>query len=374
MNDILKTYRRDLHQIPELAFDLFKTHEYLKKELIRMGYEPIVMAKTGLVISKKGLSSEAILFRTDMDGLPVHENLDVSFQSTHKGNMHACGHDGHMAMMLSFASYCSTLSNLKKTIVMIFQPAEEGPGGASVMIEEGLFEMFHITACYGIHLYPGLEEGLYGLTPGPMMAQNAEFDISITGKSAHGGQPHQGIDAIVAAAHLVSSYQSIVSRRVNPLEKVVLSIGTIHGGEARNIIAQEVRLSGTLRAFNQDLYHDVKTWMRQIDQGIETQYQVKIINHIKDYYPPVINDIGLFNNLKDSLKPSSYKVIEPMTVSEDFAFYQQKVPGIFVMLGTKNEILGYVHPLHSCYFNFDECVLEKGVLLYQNILKLHQVI
>ena len=123
------------------------------------------------------------------------KNLDVSFQSTHKGNMHACGHDGHMAMMLSFASYCSTLSNLKKTIVMIFQPAEEGPGGASVMIEEGLFEMFHITACYGIHLYPGLEEGLYGLTPGPMMAQNAEFDISITGKSAHGGQPHQGIDA-----------------------------------------------------------------------------------------------------------------------------------------------------------------------------------
>lgn len=374
MTDDLKKYRRELHQIPELGFDLFLTSKYIQNELIQMGYTPRQMAKTGWVIHKDGLSKEAILFRTDMDALPVKEETGTDFISKHHGKMHACGHDGHMAMMLGFAKFIAKQQELKKTVVMIFQPAEEGPGGAKVMIEEGLFDLYDIKAVYGIHLYPGLTEGLYGLVDGPMMAQNGEFDITITGKSSHGAQPHLGDDAMIAASQLIQGYQTIISRKVNPLDSVVITIGTIHGGQARNIIAQNVSLSGTMRAFKTDVYLKVKQWMHQIDRGIEMQYAVKIDNHIEDYYPPVTNDHTLFENLRNSLSRDQYHMIEPMTVSEDFAFYQQKVPGVFVMLGSRNEEKGYVHPLHSCYFNFDEKILLKGVELYKHILHIHHVI
>jgi hippurate hydrolase len=374
MSKTLKAYRRELHQIPEIGFDLFKTSRYLYDALTSMGYEPIQMAKTGWVIAKQGKSDQAILFRTDMDALPVKEETDVSFKSHHEGSMHACGHDGHMSMMLGFAAYVSTLTHLEKTIVMIFQPAEEGPGGAKVMIEEGLFKRYQIEAVYGIHLYPGLLEGLYGLVDGPMMAQNGEFDLVIKGKSAHGAMPHQGSDAMIAASQLISSYQSIISRNLNPLDAGVITVGKIMGGEARNIIAKEVFMSGTIRAFKPSVYHMMKERIHQIDQGISQAFHVEIINDIKDYYPPVINDHHLFESLKYALQPSEYKLIEPMTVSEDFAFYQQHVPGVFVMLGSRNEKKGYIHPLHSCFFNFDEVILEKGVKLYQTILKIHHVI
>ena len=374
MIDRLKTFRRDLHQIPEIGFDLDLTSRYIYDVLTDLGYHPISMAKTGWVISKAGKTQDAIMFRTDMDALPVDEKTGCDFQSKHPGKMHACGHDGHMAMMLGFAAYVSTLKHLEKTIVMIFQPAEEGPGGAKVMIQEGLFERFNIKACYGIHLYPGLDEGLYGLVDGPMMAQNGEFDGVVEGTSSHGALPHLGHDAILATAQLIQGYQSILSRRLNPLDRAVLTVGTLHGGEARNIIAKQVNFSGTMRAFDPVVYEQMKTWMKEIEQGIEISYRVKIHNEVKDYYPPVINDHDLFSNLKNALKEDQYKIIDPMPVSEDFAFYQQKAPGVFVMLGSKNEKKGYIHPLHSDQFQFDEHILIRGVELYQTILKIHQVI
>ena len=374
MSKTLMDYRRELHQIPELGFDLYKTSEYIEHELIHMGYKPRRMAKTGWVIHKEGKSKQAILFRTDMDALPVKEETNVQFLSKHEGKMHACGHDGHMAMMLGFASYVQKQNDLNYTVVMIFQPAEEGPGGAKVMIEEGLFDLYDIKACYGIHLYPGLEEGLYGLVKGPMMAQNGEFDITIKGKSSHGGQPHLGDDAIVASSALIQGFQTIISRKVNPLDSVVITVGTISGGEARNIVSHEVKLSGTMRAFRNDTYQSVKKWMKQFSDGIEMQYHVKIDHQMVDYYPAVVNDSKFVEDLKNSLNQNQYQMIEPMTVSEDFAFYQQKVPGVFVMLGSKNEAKGYHYPLHSCYFNFDERILDKGVELYIHLLKLHQAL
>ncbi len=258
------------------------------------------------------------------------------------------------------------------TIVMIFQPAEEGPGGAKVMIEEGLFDMFDIKHVFGIHLYPELDEGLYGLVDGPMMARNGEFDLTISGKSAHAAQPHMGVDAIQAAGHLITSYHEIVSRSIDPFDQAVITIGTIHGGEARNIIAQTVRMSGTIRAFRDEVYEQIKFRMRKIDQGLSLAFDVKIDNNIMDYYPAVNNDHQLFLKLSQTLNASSYRLIKPMTFAEDFAFYQQKVPGMFVMLGTRREDLGYIHPLHSCYFNFDERVLIKGVQLYQTILAMFE--
>ncbi len=370
----LKQYRRDLHQIPELAFDLFLTHAYIKKELESMGYETEVVAKTGIITHKKGMSSESIAFRSDMDALPVDEKTHASFSSKHPHKMHACGHDGHMAMLLGFAEYVATLDDLNKTVVFIFQPAEEGPGGAKVIIEEGIFEKYNISHIFGIHLYPGLDEGLYGLVDGPMLAQNGEFNLSVKGKSAHAAQPHLGSDAILAAATLVRDYHTIVSRNLNPLDSAVITVGTIHGGEARNIIANEVKISGTIRAFNTDVYELLKKRMHAIDHGIEIAFDVKVENDIMDYYPPVINDHQLYEMVKSSLDPNTYQTLIPMMFAEDFAFYQKKVPGLFLMIGTKNEKKAFVHPLHSCYFNFDEIVLSKGVEIYKKILKLMNIV
>jgi hippurate hydrolase len=368
--DKLTKIRRDLHQIPELAFDLFMTHDYLMSILKTLRFDLEVVAKTGIIAYRKGDSLDAIAFRSDMDALPVSEMTGVPFKSRYDGKMHACGHDGHMTMLLGFAEYLSSLKSLKKSVVLIFQPAEEGPGGAKIICDAGIFEKYHIKHVFGIHLYPNLTEGKYGLVDGPMMAQNSEFDLEIMGQSAHAAQPHLGKDAILAASHLLSGYHTIVSRFINPLKSGVLTIGTIHGGEARNILANHVKISGTIRSFHDETHHIIKQKMRDIDESIEKAYQVKINNHIEDYYPVVSNDHYLFKQLKETLPSGSYEDIEPMMAAEDFAFYQKKVPGVFVMLGTKNESLGYIHPLHSCYFNFDEVVLQKGVMLYQHILSM----
>jgi len=205
------------------------------------------------------------------------------------------------------------------------------------------------------------------------MAQNGEFDINIKGISAHGAQPHQSKDAILATAHLINQYQSIVSRFLDPLMPAVVTIGTICGGEARNIIAQSVQLTGTIRTFNQDIYQLIKSSIHKINEGIETAFQVKINLDIKDYYPPVINDHQLFKESILGLNQDEHSIIKPMMFAEDFSFYQQIVPGLLIMLGTKNEDLGLIHPLHSCYFNFREHVLIKGVEWFDRIAKLYQV-
>jgi len=373
-DEILTQYRKDLHQIPELAFDLYETHAYVKKTLEMMGYLTETVARTGLIAQKKGKLKDSIAFRSDMDALPVAEMTKMEFPSKHPGKMHACGHDGHMSMLLGFAGLIAAMELKRESIVFIFQPAEEGPGGAKIIIEQGIFEKYNIKKIFGIHLYPELEEGLYGLVNGPMMAQNGEFNLRIKGKSAHGAQPHMAIDAILAASQLINQYHTIVSRTIDPLDTAVLTVGTIEAGEARNIIAKEAYITGTIRSFNNEVYGIIKKRMREIDAGISKSFQVEIDNLIMDYYPPVINDESLFSMLKSSLNENQYKLIKPMMFAEDFAFYQQKVPGMFVMLGTRNEEKGFVHPLHSCYFNFDELVLSKGVELYLHICKILNII
>jgi amidohydrolase len=372
--DYVKQHRINLHQIPELAFDLFKTEAYIKAELKKLGYKTINVAKTGVIAIKLGKSKETIAFRSDMDALSVVEETGLKYQSKHPGKMHACGHDGHMAMLLGFAKYLTTIKDLKKNVMLVFQPAEEGPGGAKIIVESGIFKKYNVKAIFGIHLYPDLEEGKYGLVDGPMMAQNGEFDLLVKGTSAHGAQPHKGNDAIVASGNLVVQYQNIVARFLNPLQPSVVTIGTIGGGEARNIIAHSVKMSGTVRSFNTANYLAIKKGLTQINKGIEQSFKVKVAMDFRDYYPPVINDHELFNKVAAVLPKSEVKAIEPMMFAEDFAFYQQAMPGMFIMLGTRNTKLGYTHPLHSCYFNFKEEVLTRGVELYAHILKAMAVI
>jgi amidohydrolase len=363
----LMDIRRDLHRIPEIGFDLFKTHAYVKRALESMGYATRVTARTGLIAKKEGKTTEAIAFRSDMDALSVTERTGASFASEHEGKMHACGHDGHMAILLNFAHYVSTKKNLEKTIVFIFQPAEEGPGGAKVIIEEGMLETYHVQKIVGFHVNPALPEGVIGIKDGPMMARNGEFTITIQGKSAHAAKPHEGKDAILVASSLVSAYQSIVSRTVDPLSTAVLTVGTVHGGEARNIIAQSVVMTGTIRAFDDGLYHEIKERIKGINRAHEIAYDVDITTEILDYYPPVINDKELYETVSDLLSDAERHILEPMMYAEDFAFYQRKIPGLFMMIGTRNEKLGFVHPLHSCYFNFRASVLTKALSVYDRI-------
>lgn len=362
MLEKLTKYRRDLHQIPELGFDLEKTYQYVKKELISFGYEPITYAKTGLVAIKKGKKHTAVAFRADMDALPVTEMCDVDFKSKHEGKMHACGHDGHTAMLLGFAEFVSKQTLLNESIVFIFQPAEEGPGGAEVMIKEGALKDFNVTKIFGLHLFPGLAEGLIGIKEGPFLARNAEIEFIVKGKSAHGAQPHQGVDAILAASNLVVGLNQIVSRYTDPLDPAVITVGTINGGEAGNIIANEVKLTGTVRAFTDQTFNVLKTQILRTVNAIKEQFNVQMGGFIfNEFYPAVCNDKELYKLVTETFPSNELVNLPYFMFSEDFAYYQKEVPGIFSFIGTKNEEKDYIYPLHNNKFNFDEKVLVNGV-------------
>lgn len=359
--------RRKLHQIPELGFDLYLTHELVKEYLSEFGYQFEVVAKTGLVAYKAGKQPEAIAFRADMDALAVTEQTGVPYKSLHEGKMHACGHDGHMAILLGFAKYVSTLKTLNKSILFIFQPAEEGPGGAIEIIKAGIFEKYKVEKIFGLHLFPGLDEGVIGLQEGPLLAQVGELNVEIKGQSSHGAEPHLGNDAIYALGQVINGYQSIVSRTLEPIEPAVITLGKVVGGEARNIIANQVRIEGTIRTYSEAVYEKIKTRIHEINRGLSEAYQVQIKAEIVDQYPAVINDKELHRLLLDCIKDEPHTLVKPMMISEDFSFYQRVVPGYFMLLGTRNEACGYIHPLHSCYFNFNESVLLKGIDTYIKI-------
>lgn len=364
----VQNLRRQLHQIPELGFELPKTSSFIEDELKTLGYDPIRVARTGWIAVCPGLTEEAVAFRADMDGLTVTEATQVGFASRHSGQMHACGHDGHMALLLGFARELRTGTPPPQTVVLIFQPAEEGPGGARVIMESGILEELKVRRIYGIHLYPSLPEGRIGLASGAFMARNGEFDIRISGHSAHGAQPHQGRDALAAGAALVGEIQSIGSRFLDPLSPFVVNVGTFQAGEARNIIAGSAILTGTIRSFDETTYETIKAKLGDMTRGIGQSYGVEGDLTVRDYYPEVYNDPGLTQEILDLLRTDDHELLKPVMLAEDFAFYQQKIPGVFLFLGTGSSEKGFTAPLHHAAFNFDEAVLVRGIQLYQRIL------
>ena len=370
---VVQTHRQYLHQIPELGFCEFQTSAYLKEQLEKLGYEVYSTAKTGILAYRKGVSEECIAFRSDMDGLSITEETNVDFASTIEGQMHACGHDGHMSILLGFATYVSTLSSLKKSLLFIFQPAEEGPGGAEVIVKEGILKRFNVKSIFGLHIYPEIEEGKFGLRPGAMTAQTGELDLMIEGVGGHGAMPHKSNDALIVAAQLINSYQSIISRNLNPIEAGVLTIGTINGGERRNIIAQKVELTGTIRAFSEDVHEMIKKRMIEINHGLELMFNVKVSTQFTDMYPSIMNDPSLFDLISQSKLGEHLIEIDPMMIAEDFSYYQKEVPGLFFMLGSRNEALGYTYPLHHAKFNFSERVMVDGIKLYDEVCQLLDV-
>ncbi|BEP29643.1 M20 metallopeptidase family protein [Helicovermis profundi] len=375
--DEITSLRRELHKIPESGFNEEKTSKFIRDYLDSISIKYKTYAKTGVIgyiTIDENLPS--IAFRSDMDALSMHELTKHDFKSTHEGFMHACGHDGHMAMLLIFAKYMSSRKDkLTKNIVFIFQPAEEGPGGAEVLLKEGLKEDFNIMEFIGIHLYPETNAGDFSLKSGPMMAMTGEFDIEITGKSGHGAMPHKSLDAIVLSVELIQSFQNIISRTIDPVSPAVLTIGRMECGERRNIIAESAILEGTLRAFDDTVYNLIKEKMLNHAKGLEISYGCKVNTIFRDMYPPVVNDINLYNDFINANKKSfNIELIDPQMLAEDFSYYQKSTPGLFIFLGIRNKEKGHIFPLHSSKFNFDEEILLTGVQSYINLLEYKKIL
>ena len=371
LDDIIKN-RRALHQIPETALEEFKTKEYLKSYLISIGLEPQEVVETGLFVYIEGKDKEnCIAFRSDIDALNIKEETGAEFESKHIGKMHACGHDGHMTTLLAFAKYLTTIQPLEKSVLLIFQPAEESPGRAKDIVETGLLKKYNVKAIYGMHLFPELPEGTVASKEGPFFAQAALMTTTITGKSGHGAMPHKTIDPLMAFTKIVDGYQTIVSRNLSPFDPGVVTIGKFCGGSAQNIIADTVKFWGTIRTFKEENTEFIIDRIKEIHRGIELSYRVKIDEKIDIVYPPVVNDKELYKKFVETMKDMNYVEHEALTISEDFAYYQKEIPGIFMLLGTRSEEKGFIHPLHSCHFNFDEKVLLKGVEAFARILESH---
>mgnify|MGYP002579726896 FL=1 len=259
------------------------------------------------------------------------------------------------------------------SVLFILQPAEEGPGGAEVIIKEGVLKKYKVKFIFGLHLYPEIEEGKFGLRSGVMTAQTGEVDIVIQGQGGHGAIPHKANDALIIMAQLINSYQSIVSRNLNPIDGGVLTIGTIHGGERRNIIAEKVELTGTIRAFSEEVYETIKRRIVEINTGLETMFNAKVKTQFIDMYPCIVNDKSLFELVCHSTLGEKMIEIDPMMIAEDFSYYQKEVPGLFFMLGSRNDALGFTNPLHHSKFNFSDNVLLNGVELYDEMCRLLNV-
>ena len=371
MVEELRQMRRNLHKIPELGLKEYKTSAYIREKLTSFGITELeTWLETGVVAVIRGKGKgQAVAFRADMDALPVTEQTGCDFTSEHVGCMHACGHDGHVTVLLGFAKYLQEHKDeLKNDVVLIFQPAEEGPGGAQLLVDAGLFEKHPVRCIIGCHIFPQVPQGKVACRKGAMMARNGEVDVHIYGESAHGAQPQLGHDAVLAAGAVITGLHTILSRNVSPLDSGVLTFGAIHGGEACNIIAKEVKLEGTMRAFSDEAYETMTKRVQEVASGIAAGYGCKGEAVFRHMYRVVDNDPKLVELLQE-VAGDNYEETPPYMLAEDFSLYLQKVPGMFFFLGSGNAEKGYTHSLHSAQFQFDEEILALGVEPYAKLLK-----
>ncbi|MEA5576767.1 M20 family metallopeptidase [Anabaena sp. UHCC 0451] len=367
-------WRRHIHQKPELGFQEKLTAEFISQKLQSWGIEHQTgIAETGIVAIIKGEKSEhgkVLGIRADMDALPIQEENEVSYCSQHDGVMHACGHDGHTAIALGTAYYLNQhRQDFSGTVKIIFQPAEEGPGGAKPMIAAGVLKNPDVDAMIGLHLWNNLPLGTVGVRAGALMAAVELFRCTIFGKGGHGAIPQQTIDSIVVAAQIVNALQTIVSRNVNPIDSAVVTVGELHAGTAVNIIADTARMGGTVRYFHPDL---VGFFEQRIEQTIAGICQIHGATFELDYinlYPPVINDA----EIAELVRSVAQEVIEtPLGIvpecqtmgGEDMSFFLQEVPGCYFFLGSANAAKKLNYPHHHPRFDFDETALVIGVEMF----------
>ena len=373
ISDDIYTYRRDFHQNPELSFQEYRTAETISKYLDSFGItHKTNIGGTGIVGEIDFGAGPTIALRADMDALPIQEIGDLEYKSKNEGVMHACGHDGHMAILLGTANVLSKNKKIKKgKIRFIFQPAEEGGGGARYMIEDGCLE--GVDEIYGLHLWNYQPLGEIGVKEGPIMAAADMFDIIVKGKGGHGATPQGTIDAIVVASHLVTALQTIVSRDTNPLENTVVTIGKISGGENFNVIADQVKLSGTTRAYTEKNRIMIKNRMKDIIDGVSKAFGSEIVLNYKEGYPPTINHKIPTKYILDSASQVVGKGAGFPYLSmggEDFSYYLQNIPGCFFFIGSAPDEKDTLSTPHHCsHFNIDERALLVGASVYINLIK-----
>jgi amidohydrolase len=369
----LMEIRRDLHAHPELSYEEVRTADVVAKKLTEWGI-PVVrgLGVTGVVgIIKKGESTRAVGLRADMDALPVQESNTFPYASRHEGKMHACGHDGHIAMLLGAARYLVKHGDFDGTVYVVFQPAEEGGGGARQMMEDGLFEQCPMEAIFGMHNWPGAAVGTFGVTPGPMMASSNEFAVVVKGKGAHAAQPHKGIDPIMVAVQIAQSWQTIVSRNTSPVDAAVLSITQIHAGSATNVIPDEATLIGTVRTFTVKVLDLIEQRMLDIAAHTAAAFDAQIDFQFKRNYPPLINhakETAFAVKVMESVVGAQNvdPQVEPTMGAEDFAFMLQKKPGCYVFIGNgEGEHRSSGHGLGPCNlhnpsYDFNDALLPIG--------------
>ncbi len=375
LHDEMTEWRRDIHQHPELKFEENRTSDLVAAKLEEFGIEiHRGLAKTGVVGTIRNGDGPSIGLRADMDALPLEEKNTFKHASSNPGKMHACGHDGHTAMLLGAAKHLAASKNFKGTVNLIFQPAEEGGGGGELMIKEGLFEMFPVDSVYGLHNWPGMPAGTFGVGSGPIMAAADMFDLTINGRGGHAALPDQCIDPIVVASQVVSALQTITSRNTHPVDSVVITVTQIHAGDAYNVIPDSVRMHGTVRTFQTETRAKIPSSMLRVAEGVCAAYGTTCELNYMSGYPTTINSVpeteisakavvDLLGEDKIILNPT------PSMGAEDFSYMLEARPGCYVWLGIgpgKGEA-GCM--LHSSRYDFNDDVLPTGASYWVKLVE-----
>jgi len=373
--DELVAYRRHLHAHPELSMEEFETAAFVARELEGCAFDEVRtgVGKTGVLATLRGgRPGPVTLLRADMDALPVRELSDETYRSTRDGVMHACGHDGHVAILLAAARYLSRCrAKIPGTIVFCFQPGEEGAAGNRLMIEDGALENPHVDRTFALHLYSGLDVGRVGIRDGPFFAASDRFTIVLTGRGGHGAMPQTAVDPIVGAAQLVAMLQTLASREVAPKDPVVVTVGSLHAGTTFNVIPDRAELHGTVRTLDPEVRRSMP---ERIERQLRGLCEAMRLDFALDYawgYPPTVNDPGA-NRVVRAVAPSvvgSANVVDPHDIvmwSEDMAYMQEQRPGAYFVVGVRGPHKG-VEPQHSARYDIDERALEVGFSMMTGI-------
>lgn len=381
--------RQDLHANPELKYQEFRTSKLIEKYLIKIGCDEVVtgIGGTGLVgvlrgkIKKKNNFPNSIGLRADMDALPIDEKNTFSYKSTKPGVMHACGHDGHVTILLAAAKKLAETRDFSGNVNFIFQPAEEGGAGGKAMLEDGLFENFPVDEIYALHNWPGISVGSFGFKSGAIMASSNQFEITIHGKGGHAAMPHLCIDPVVIASHLIQSFQVISSRIVDPIEPAVISVTKIEVGETANIISDTCKLLGTVRTFSFETLNQVETKMRDICESLPKIFGGRGFLDFQRQYPPTINHIDQYEtaiNVAEELvgKENVNRKVRPSMGAEDFSYMLQKCPGCYFFLGngtTYDKNADNKHALgpcmlHNSQYDFNDELIALGAKFWVSLI------
>ncbi|MDQ6432612.1 M20 aminoacylase family protein [Mesorhizobium sp. LHD-90] len=365
MQDEIAGWRRHIHQNPELQYDVIETARFVEQKLKEFGCDEVVpgIGRTGVVGLIKGRLGDGgvVGLRADMDALPIREITGKPYASKNPGKMHACGHDGHTAMLLGAAKYLAETRNFAGAVAVIFQPAEEGGAGGLAMVKDGMMDRFGIQKVYGMHNMPGLPLGHFAIRPGPIMAATAEFTITVKGRGGHAAQPHRTIDPVVVGSHLVVALQTVASRSTDPVDSVVVTVTKFHGGDAYNVIPEQVEIAGTVRTLRKEVAANTRERMQAICEGIAATFAASIHFDFDANYPVTVNDpeqTVFAGDIATTIAGETqvHRAVQPLMGGEDFSYMLEARPGAFIFIGN-----GESANLHHPAYDFNDEVIPHGV-------------